>query len=111
MISEHQICRQIYGKNGQVIIDRKKNYIQLVRTFFKSFLLQINIIHDDNDFDQSKKLKYSKQSLITINLKLVKLVNKNKFLNMCIPYMKYEALSLKKLINFKEFKFWEHDAW
>ena len=41
-VAEHEISRQIYGKNGQVIVDKKNNRIQLVRTIFKSFLLQVN---------------------------------------------------------------------
>lgn len=111
MTEEDQICRQIYNKNGQIIINRKRNYIKFVRTIYKSFLLQINIIHDDNNFDISKNFEYFKQSIININLKLVKLLHKDKFFSIYNPILKYELLSLKKIINFKEFKFWEHDAW
>jgi len=110
-VTEQEICRQIYGKNGQVIIDKRNNRIQLVRTLFKTFLLQINLVIKDNDFDLSKKLKCTKQSLVTINLTLVKSLNKNRSFSIHTPLMIYEILSLKKLININTFQFWEHDAW
>lgn len=110
-VTEKEICRQIYGKNGQVIIDKENNQIQFVRTLFKSFLLQINLVLKDDDFDLSKKLECTKQSLVTINLTLVKSLNKNRSFSIHTPIMIYEILSLKKLVNVNTFRFWEHDAW
>jgi hypothetical protein len=110
-VTEYEISRQIYGKNGQVIIDKKNNRIQLVRTLFKSFLLQINLILQDDNFDLSKKLDCAKQSLFTINLALIKSLHKKRCFSIHSPFMIYEILSLKKLINISNFQFWEHDAW
>tara|TARA_A100001011_G_scaffold397040_1_gene496801 strand:+ start:3592 stop:4494 length:903 start_codon:yes stop_codon:yes gene_type:complete len=110
-VAEHEISRQIYGKNGQVIVDKKNNRIQLVRTIFKSFLLQVNLILQDDDFDLSKKLKCTKQSLFTINFALVKSLHNKRYFSIHSPLMIYEILSLKKLINISNFQFWEHDAW
>jgi len=110
-VTKQEISRQIYGKNGQVIIDKKNKQIQLVRTLFKSFLFQINLVFQDNDFDLSKKLECAEQSLISINLTLIKSFQKNQSFNISSPFIIYEVLSLKKLIDLNTLQFWEHDAW
>ena len=110
-VTKQEISRQIYGKNGQVIIDKRNKQIQFVRTLFKSFLFQINLVFQDDDFDLSKKLECEKQSLISINLTLIKLFQKNQSFNISNPFIIYEVLSLKKLIDLNTLRFWEHDAW
>ena len=111
LVAEKELARQILGKSGQVIIDKKNKNLQLIRTVFKSYFLQINLIFKDDNYDISRKLKYTKQPLITINFLLIKSTQNNQFFGICFPLIKYKLLSFKKLIDFNTFKFWEHDAW
>ena len=110
-VAKKELARQIFGKSGQVIIDKKNKKLQLIRTIFKSFFLQINLIFKDDNYDISKNLKCKKQPMITINFSLVKSTQNNQSCGIYIPFIKYKLLSFKKLIDFNTFKFWEHDAW
>ena len=68
LVTKKELARQIFSKNGQVIIDKKNKKLQLVRTIFKSFFLQINLVFKDDNFDISNELRCKRQPMITINL-------------------------------------------
>ena len=110
-ISENQLKRQLSNKIGRVLVDHKKRNILFLRSLYKNFLVEINLLVPGS-FNQSiHNLKGFGSALITINLCLLKAPLNKKRSKKLLRFLTYEALNLSGEGSLESFQIWEHDAW
>lgn len=110
-VSNVEIQRWIFGKQGKIILDDVNKRIYFLRSLFRSKVIEVNLCVPSGYTETFPNLSEFCTSLISINLKVRRCADERDVLPWYLPKLSYEAISLKEKKSLNRFEIWEHDAW
>lgn len=109
--SNIEIQRWLFGKEGKIILDDFNKRIYFLRSVFRNKFVEVNLCIPSGYTEIIPNLSEFCSSLITINLRIRRCLNKRDGVPWYLPKLNYEALCSKEKKLLNGFEIWEHDAW